>query len=192
MRGNSLMHWVVERILIGRPDRQTISKYAKGSDRYLGVLLIVSAALLGLAITQPMITTVGFLGLEGRYSLLTALPELLKSGQGGLAVLIAVLTIILPILLLSTAFDLWYRHELADAKFLRKSRLLRQLGRLWLMLLGLVLIFIYFAVQSGEGTTLHLAVYYLVVSLALQKLVAARLQPLINAVQFVEIEEDVD
>ena len=81
---------------------------------------------------------------------------------------------------------------MADAKFLRKSRLLRQLGRLWLMLLGLVLIFIYFAVQSGEGTTLHLAVYYLVVSLALQKLVAARLQPLINAVQFVEIEEDVD
>ncbi len=134
----------------------------------------------------------GFVGLEGSYSLLTALPELLKDGQGGLAVLIAVLTIILPILLLSTAFDLWYKHELADAKFLRKSRLLRQLGRLWLLLLGLVLIAIYYAAQAKGGTTLHLAVYYLVVSLALQKLVAARLQPLINAVEFVEIEEDMD
>ena len=184
------MSWVKKRILLGRPDRQTIAKYAKGSDRYLGVLLIVSAAFL--AITQPMITTMGFSGLDGTYSLLTAIPELFKDGRGGLAVLIAVLTIILPIILLSTAFDLWYKHELSDSKFLRKSRLLKQLGRIWLILLGLVLIAIYYATQAGADTTLHLAVYYLVISLALQKLIAARLIPLINAVEFVEIEGDID
>ena len=186
------MSWVKKRILLGRPDRQTIAKYAKGSDRYLGVLLIVSAALLGLAITQPMITTMGFSGLDGTYSLLTAIPELFKDGRGGLAVLIAVLTIILPIILLSTAFDLWYKHELSDSKFLSKSRLLKQLGRIWLLLIGLILIAIYFATQAGADTTLHLAVYYLVISLALQKLIAARLIPLINAVELVEIEGDID
>ncbi|MEX0583076.1 MAG: paraquat-inducible protein A [Sneathiella sp.] len=186
------MNWVIERILVGRPDRQTIAKYAKGSDRYLGVLLIVSAALLGLAMTQPMITTTGLSGLSGSHSLLTALPELLKGGQGGIAVLIAVITILLPILLLSTAFDLWYKYELADTKFLRKARLLQQLGRIWLLLLGLVLIAIYFAVLAEAETTLHLAVYYLVISLALQKLITARLQPMINAVRFVEGEEDTD
>ncbi|MFC4273483.1 hypothetical protein GQF03_06820 [Sneathiella chungangensis] len=183
------MHWAVERLLVGRPDRQTIAKYARGADRYLGAALLLSAALLGLAITQPLITTDGFLDLNGGYSLLTVMAEFFKAGRGGLAVLIALITIFLPILLLSTAFEIWYKYELKDDKFLRKARLLHQLGRLWLFILALVLIAIFMATRAEVAVTLHVGVYYLVVSLALQKLVAARLQPMINAVQFVESEK---
>ena len=183
------MHWAVERILVGRSDRQTISKYAQGGDRYLGAGLLVSAALLGLAVTQPMITTSGFAGLEGTYSLLSAAVELLKTGQGVLALLILALTILFPILLLSTAFDLWYKHELQEIKFVRKARLLRQLGRLWFVSFASILIAIYLLTRVGAGTILHLAVYYLVISLALQKLVVARMVPMINAVEFVDEDE---
>ena len=184
------MHWIVERILVGRPDRQTIAKYATGSDRYLGVILLLSAALLGLAITQPIITSNGFAGLEGSFSLLSVMAALLKGGQGGIALLIVLLAILLPIVLLSTAFELWYKYELTDAKFLRKANLLRQLGRLWFLSLFIVGGAFYLASRPDTGIVLHVAVYYLVMSLALQKLVASRLQPLINAIKFVEEEED--
>ncbi|MBO0334236.1 paraquat-inducible protein A [Sneathiella sp. CAU 1612] len=183
------MHWFVERILVGRPDRQTIAKYAEGSDRYLGVFLLISAALLGLALTQPIMTSNGFAGLDGSFSLLSAMAALLKSGQGGIALLIAVLSILLPIVLLSTAFELWYKYELTDAKFLRKTQLLRQLGRLWFLSLFVIGAAIYLGTRADSGLVLHVAVYYLLLSLAIQKLVAARLQPMINAVQFVDEDE---
>ena len=183
------MHWVVERILVGRSDRQTIAKYARGADKYLGVWLLVSAALLGLAITQPMVTTSGFLGLDGSFSLLSGMLALLSGGQGGLALLIAVITVALPILLLSSAFEIWYKYELSDEKFSRKTRLLFLLGRVWLLVLGLVLITIYLVSQAEKDTSLHFANYYLVISLALQKLVVARLKPMVSAVEFVVDEE---
>lgn len=183
------MHWVVERILVGRPDRQTIAKYAKSGDRYLGIILLISAALLGLAITQPMMTSDGFAGLNGSFSLLSGMAALLKNGQGGIALLIAVLAILLPVVLLSTAFELWYKYELTDSKFLRKAGLLRQLGKLWFCSLFVVGAMIYLSSRADTGLVLHAAVYYLIISLAMQKLVASRLQPLINSVKFVE-EED--
>ncbi|MZR31249.1 paraquat-inducible protein A [Sneathiella litorea] len=184
------MHWVVERILVGRPDRQTISKYANGADRFLGVVLLASAALLGVAITQPILTSFGFMGLNGSFSLVSGMAEFLKGGQGGIALLIAVFTILLPIMLLSTAFELWYKYELSDTKFVRKANLLRHFGRLWFLSFFTVVFAIYFTEQSDTGTILHITGYYLIVSLALQKLVAARIQPLINAVKFVEEVED--
>lgn len=184
------MHWVVERILVGRPDRQTIAKYAKNGNRYLGIILLISAALLGLAITQPIMTSDGFAGLNGSFSLLSGMAALLKSGQGGIALLIAVLAILLPVVLLSTAFELWYKYELTDNKFLRKAGLLRQLGRLWFCSLFVIGAMIYLASRADTGLVLHAAVYYLIISLAMQKLVASRLQPLMNAVKFVEEEED--
>ncbi len=100
------MHWVLERIIVGRADRQTIAKYAVGPDRFLGVGLMLCAALLGLGVTQPLITSGGFMGLQGQYSLLALMAEFFKSGRGGLALSLAVLLVLLPVVLLSTAFDI--------------------------------------------------------------------------------------
>ena len=184
------MHWAIERILLGRPDRQTIAKYAKGNDRYLGAGILVSAALLGLAITQPMITATGYLALSGSYSLLRAMGEFLKTGQGTLALLVFGVTILFPVFFLSTAFDLWYKHELQEPKFARKARLLHQFSRLWFVVFAVVLAGIYFLMRAQTGVVLHVAIYYLVISLALQKLVTARMMPMINAVTFVDEEGD--
>tara|TARA_R100000005_G_scaffold53523_1_gene26232 strand:- start:577 stop:1128 length:552 start_codon:yes stop_codon:yes gene_type:complete len=179
------MHWVLERIIVGRADRQTIAKYAVGPDRFLGVGLMLCAALLGLGVTQPLITSGGFMGLQGQYSLLALMAEFFKSGRGGLALSLAVLLVLLPVVLLSTAFDIWYKYELASDKFLRKSALLRHLARAILLVLALLIGALVFVGQQA-AITLHLAAYYLVITLALQRLAAARLQPLLNAVQFVE------
>ncbi|WP_373085115.1 hypothetical protein [Sneathiella sp.] len=178
------MHWAIEHLLVGRTDRQTISKYARGMDKYLGLLLTVSAALLGLAVSEPIVTTNALLGLDGTYSVLSGMVALLEAGQGAAAVMTLAVTLLLPVFLLSTAFDLWYKHELADPKFLRKAKLLKQLGNFWFIAVGSVLAAIYF-IQRAPDSFLHFAILYLLVAVTLSKLVLLRLLPMINAVKFV-------
>jgi uncharacterized paraquat-inducible protein A len=180
------MHWVLENILVGRSDRQTISKFAKGRDRYAGVGLLASAALLGIALSQSIVTVQDFHDLNGSYSLIDGMVALFKSGQAAVAMLILVTTIIVPIITLSSAFELWYKHELQSDRFSYKAQRLRRYGRLWYLVFGSVLIGIYLIQNSEIEAVVHAPVYYLTVSLALQKLVIARMEILLNAVQFVE------
>jgi len=180
------MHWSLEYILVGRPDKQTISKYAKGRDRYIGVGLLVSAALLGIALSQSIITVQNFHDLNGPYSLVDGMIELFKKGKAAIAMVVLVTTIIVPIITLSSAFELWYKHELHSDRFSYKAQRLRRYGRLWYLVFGSVLIGIYLIQNSEIEAVIHAPVYYLTVSLALQKLAIARMEPLINTVQFVE------
>ena len=180
------MHWSLEYILVGRPDRQTISKFAKGRDRYIGVGLLVSAALLGMALSQSIVTIQNFHDLNGSFSLIDGMVALFKTGQGAVAMLILVTTIVVPIITLSSAFELWYKYELQSERFSNKAQRLRRYGRLWYLIFGSVLIGAYL-IQNGEiEAVIHAPVYYLTVPLALQKLAIARMEPLISAVQFVE------
>lgn len=182
------MHWALERLLVGRADRQTIAKHARGKDRLIGIGTMASAALLGLALTQPLLTAEGFMGLAGDYSLLRLLGALWQGGNGLLVLIIALLVILLPVALLSLAFDIWYKHALTESGFLRKARLLRPLGRMLLPVILLVGAALYGADRAG-GTGLHIAAAYGLLSLALLKLILARLQPMIDSVRFVEEEE---
>ncbi len=184
------MHGILKRILLGREDRQTISKFAKGADRSLGVGLLISAALLGMALTRPVIQTELFLDLNGSYSLIDAMTALLKAGHGLAAVLILIGTILIPILLLSSAFDLWYKHELQDSKFEAKAARLRQYGKLWFLAAGILLFGLYAAIYNGAGTVLLTPVYYLIVSIMVLKLILVRLSLLIGTVHFVEDDGD--
>ncbi|MEH6546678.1 MAG: paraquat-inducible protein A [Sneathiella sp.] len=181
-----MRHWSLENILVGRADRQTISKFAKGRDRYIGVGLLASAALLGLALSQSIVTVQSFHDLNGSYSLIDGMVALFKSGQPAVAMLILVTTIVVPIIILSNAFELWYKHELQSDKFPYKAQRLRRYGRLWYLVFGSVLIGVYLIQNSEIEAVIHAPVYYLTVSLALQKLAIARMEPLINAVQFIE------
>jgi uncharacterized paraquat-inducible protein A len=180
------MHWIVEKILVGRPDKQTLSKFAKGRDHYLGAGLLVSAALLGVALSQSIVSVQNFNGLNGSYSLIDGMITLFKSGQPAVAMVILVTTIIVPIITLSSAFELWYKYELQSDRFPHKAQRLRRYGRLWYLVFGSVLIGVYLIQNSEIEAVIHAPVYYLTVSLALQKLVITRMEPLINAVQFVE------
>ncbi|USG60364.1 paraquat-inducible protein A [Sneathiella marina] len=180
------MHWSLKNLLVGRPDRQTISKFAKGRDRYIGVGLLVSAALLGIALSQSIVTVQNFHSLNGSYSLIDGMVALFKTGQAAIAMLILVTTIVVPIITLSSAFEIWYKHELQSERFPHKAQRLRRYGRLWYLVFGSVLIGIYLIQNSEIEATIHAPIYYLTVSLALQKLALVRMEPLINSIQFVE------
>lgn len=181
-----MMHWSLDNILVGRPDRQTISKFAKGRDRYIGVGLIASAALLGIALSQTIVSVENFHNLNGSYSLADGMVALFKTGQAAIAMLILVTTIIVPIITLSSAFEIWYKHELQSDRFSHKAQRLRRYGRLWYLVFGSVLIGVYIIQNSEVEAVIHAPVYYLTISLALQKLAIARMEPLISAVQFVD------
>lgn len=180
------MHWALEQILVGRPGRQTISKYAKGQNKYLGLFLMISAAFLGLALTQPIATVTDFHSIRGSVSLLSAMISLLKTGQGGEALAVALIVVIIPVYLLSAAFDLWYKHELHGDKFERKASALLRMGRLWFLSAAGVIGGLYCLVAADQGSRFHYAVYFLLISLLLMKFVFLRLTPLINAIRFVD------
>jgi uncharacterized paraquat-inducible protein A len=185
------MNWFIERVLLGRADRQTISKYAKGTDRYLGIGIVVSAALLGIAATSPILTTVDFLGLTGSFSLIELMIDLVKGGQGAIAILTFVVSLLAPVFMLSGAFELWYKHELQGDAFEIKAGRLRQYGRYWYLMFLVLIIGLYAASHVGVDTVLHLPVYYLVLSSALIKLILARMTLLLNLVEFVSDDGDV-
>jgi len=182
------MNWVLERILVGRADRQTISKYAAGADRYLGVVLILAAALLGMALTSRALTASGYMGLDGTYSLLDMLLPLFKGGNGKSAGFIVIIALLIPVLLLSNAFDLWYKLELQGEIFARKAVRLQQYGKLWYLECVAIIFGIYILFSAKDEVILHPAIYYLVISVGLQKLVLTRLGSMINTVKFVEEE----
>ncbi|OUR79237.1 hypothetical protein A9Q83_05235 [Alphaproteobacteria bacterium 46_93_T64] len=179
------MHDFFERILIGRSTRQTLSKYAKGIDRWLGVVTLISAALLGTAIAMPLGASDDFLGLEGSLSLFLSLVALVKTGEGTFALAGSALFIALPIYNISTAFDIWYKHEIHGEKFDKYVTRVGACGRLW-FLLAIGSVGLIYLIQTSENGTVYLPVYYLLLSIMLQKLVLTRLGRLTSAVRFVD------
>lgn len=183
------MKELLERFLVGSNLRQTLSKYAKGLDRYLGVATVVSAALLGLAVTAPIGTSDNFLTLSGPITLFSGVAELFKVGQGTYALMAGVLFIALPILNISTAFDLWYKHPLQSDKFEKFVRRASACGRLWFLLVLATIALIY-KINTSEGGIVYPPIYYLLVSVLLQKFVLTRMSRMAAVVQFVEVEKD--
>ncbi|MEH6403306.1 MAG: hypothetical protein V7750_08035, partial [Sneathiella sp.] len=178
------MHWFLQRVLIGASHKQTIAKYSTGFDQSLGVLTVSSAATLGVGVAAPFATLEAFYGLSGEYSIFSAVMELLGSGEGGLALGIAALIIALPVYGVSTAFDLWYKHELQNEKFEKVSGRSSLCGYLWFISFAAAAALIFEIQTTSSDVILHQSVYSLLLSLVLQKIVLTRISRLISMVQF--------
>ncbi len=179
----------MERFLVGRSDRQTIAKHATGRDRYIGVLALLSAALLGMGVASPFVTMDGFFGLTGQYSLFTATVDYMQAGQGAYAIAIALLFGVIPGFSIATVFDLWYKYQLYEEKTERVISRAHLCSKLWFLVVLAMTALIYYAKTSSPDAELHLAVYYLVMSLTLQKLMLIRLNGLLSSIQYVEEDE---
>ncbi len=180
------MQELIERLLVGRSDRQTIAKYAKGKDRYLGLLTIVSAALLGMGIAAPFATVENFYSLQGQFSIVSGSLALLKSGYGAYALIGLALFIAIPVLSIATAFDLWYKYDLQSEKLDRMISRAKICGRIWFFVMLGTISLIYYVKISSTNTVMHLPVYYLLLSVISQKLVLARISGLFSIVKFVD------
>ncbi|WP_169568485.1 hypothetical protein [Sneathiella limimaris] len=183
------MHPLLERFLIGSPYRRTIAKFAKGVDRYLGAITILAAALLGLGLASPVGYATGFYGISGKIVLVSDIVILMKSGQGSVALMVGLLFILLPILNISTAFDLWYKHPLDGEKFEKFNRRANLCGRLWYLGVLSIGALIYKLNTASDGV-IYPAIYYLLMSSLLQKFILTRLTRLTALVTFVDKELD--
>ena len=176
-------------ILVGMGHRNTIAKYAAGMDRYVGLLIALAAAFLGMAIFMPIATVENYRGFTGTFSILDAV-KILFSNQDMTGMIVVLLAAILwPVLSLSIAFDLWYKHPVQEAKFLKNAPRIRFFGRIWFILALLAVGFIYL-VQFEANGKVHLPVYFLLLSVILQKLCLTRMQGLLDRIQFQEVSED--
>ncbi|WP_169542777.1 hypothetical protein [Sneathiella aquimaris] len=180
------MRQFFERLLVGRSGYNTISKHAVGFDRFVGLLTIFAAALLGFGVAAPLVTLNGYLGLDGQYSLVIAAMELVKTGHGAYSVGLLVLFVVIPVLSISTVFDLWYKHELHSDKLQKLIPRAKTCGRLWFFVMMAVIAGIYYSRTLLNDTVLHVAVYYLLISIILQKLTLARVTRLLASIKFVE------
>jgi hypothetical protein len=178
------MHWLVERVLIGASHKTTIAKYAKGFDLILGLLTIISAALLGLSLTSVVATFDGLYGLYGSYSLIDGLVAIFKVGKMMEASAGFFAFILLPVLNISTAFELWYKYQLQDDKFEKYVRRIKTCRRLWLLSALVAAGFVYL-VNSLEQGVLHFPVYYLFFSLILQLFTLNRIGRMVAMVKIV-------
>lgn len=179
------MHPLLNRILVGSPYRQTLSKYAKGIDRYLGVATVLSASFLGLAVASPIGASDDFFGIKGPFNLFDGIVDLMKTGYGSYALAGGVLFIALPILNISTAFDLWYKHGLDSDKFDKFSRRASACGRLWFILITGCVVFVY-KLNTSTGGIVYPPIYFLLVSIGLQKFVLTRMSRMAALVQVIE------
>lgn len=179
------MHWAVERLLSGRTERQTISKHAKGADRFLGILTISSAALLGFGVAAPFATVEGFYGLSGQYSIVTAALEFLKTGNGVYSLGILMVFVLIPVLSIATAFDLWYKYQMQDDKFQKILGRSVTCGKLWFFVMLASISLVYYTKISSPDAILHPSVYYLLVSVMMQKLILTRIARLASAIKYV-------
>ncbi|MBL4667635.1 MAG: hypothetical protein JKY04_09665 [Sneathiella sp.] len=125
------------------------------------------------------------MGLDGSLTVFTGLIDLLKIGQGSYAMGGAVLFIALPIFCISTSFDLWYKYEIHGEKFDRYVSRAAACSRLWYLLAIGSVGFIYL-LKTSENGVVYLPVYYLLMSVMLQKLILTRISRLTAAAKFVD------
>lgn len=184
------MHWIVERALVGRKDRKTIAKTAIGWDRFTGLFLIISAALLGAGIAMPAMSVTEMLGLSGSFSIIDLVLALFKSSQGGIALALTLILIVVPCLITASAFDIWYKYALETEIFERRYRRMVKFSRLWFVSVAVMAGGIYYAKTSLPDTVLFPAVYGLALALIVQKLATGRIIRLVSAIKFVDPSED--
>ncbi len=182
------MKEVLNTFMIGMAHRNTIAKYAVGGDRYVGLLLVLAAAMLGMGIFMPIATVEDYRGLTGTLSVLDAVKALYGQQDMGGVIVLFLVGILWPVLSLAVAFDLWYKHPIQEAKFLKNAPRIRFFGSVWFVLAVLVVGFIY-QVQFEAGGKVHLPFYFILLSVILQKLCFTRIQLLLNRIQFEEVDE---
>lgn len=184
------MHWIFERALIGRQDRNSIAKTARGWDRFTGVLLIASAALLGAGIAMPVMATTEFFGLAGTYSIIDLVIAFFKTGRAGIALAVALILILTPCIIAATAFDIWYKYGLETELFERRFNRMVKFSRLWLLSAAVLGGGLYYAKMILTDTVLYPALYGLILALIVQKLATGRIIRLVSQVKFVNSPED--
>ena len=170
-------HRLIERLLVGRPERNGLGQHARGFDKLTGLLINAAAALLGAGLTLPVIRVDTFYIFTDQYSLLQAILELYGAGEYLLTFIVAVFTIVFPTYKIATSFDLWYKTDVSSPLFERRQHRLELLGK-WSMLDVFIVALTIFWIRLSAiaDAEVHIGLYFFVASVLLSMITVHRLK----------------
>ena len=147
-----------------------------GSDRWIGLVLVLAAVLLVAGWILPLMTVNRLLVLDDQVSILTSTWLLFREGHYFLFAVIAVFSIVFPALKLITAVFVWYRLDLAKPGLSRTLDLIDGLGR-WSMLDVFVVALTVVAVEVSLVTdvALHPGLYCFTAAVVLSMIAVRRM-----------------
>jgi paraquat-inducible protein A len=143
--------------------------------RKLRFLVYLATGLLILGIVAPMMTISQLIVISSSFSVYSGVVELLRNGQYFLFLVVAGLSIILPLMKLWVLFRLTSPHPMSGATLKRTLSLMHEYGR-WAMLDVLVVAILIVAVKLGTIASLqiHYGLYVFGAAVLLIMLITSR------------------
>ena len=134
----------------------SLARRAQGADRWLGLVILLSTVLLIAGWTLPMMTVDRLLILTEQVSILQGCLVLWSEGEYFLFAVIALFSIVFPLVKLGLALFLWYRADAASPALQRSLGCIESLGK-WSMLdvFAVALIVVAIQVSIITDVTVH-------------------------------------
>ena len=162
---------------------RSLAARARGADRLLGLVILLAAILLVAGWTLPMMTVDRLLILTEQISILEGCLVLWHEGEYFLFAVIALFSIVFPLIKLGVALFLWYRAKPASAALQRSLGWIESLGR-WSMLdvFAVALVVVAIQVSIITDVTVHAGIYVFTAAVVLSILAVRRITVLARRV----------
>ena len=158
---------------------KSLAARARGLDRLLGALMLLTGALLVVGWTLPIMTVDRLLFLTRLVSILQGAGELWEAGHLFLFAVIVLFSVVFPLVKLIVALYLWYQADAGSPALARVLRWLEVVGR-WSMLDVFAVALAVVAIQISLITdvTLHAGIYVFTAAILLSLLTVQRITAL--------------
>jgi len=167
-----------------RPPVDNIARHFSTESRLLRFTLVIIALCLGAGLLTPIITLEKFYFFKNTVSIISGLLELVNEGQHSLFIIIALFSIVLPVLKLFVLNKLLSPSLAETASLQRYLHWMHHYGK-WSMLDVFVVAVLVAAVKLGSvaNVQLHYGLYLFAAAVLLTMLVTARVIKLIEQIQ---------
>ena len=164
--------------------KHSIATQVHGPDRWLGTLILLSAAFLILGWLTPIMTVSQLMFLEEQVSIFDAVLTLARHGELFLLTMVLVFSVIIPALKLFFSYILWCRVDVNDNKFRNRLRMIEGLGK-WSMTEVFLVALVVAAVKVSVISDIHLhwGLYFFSGSIIFSMFALARLTVLAHHLQ---------
>jgi paraquat-inducible protein A len=154
----------------------TLAADSRGLDRFLGLLLLASAAALLAGWLLPVMTVRTLLVFYDEVSILTGAFRLLESGDYAIFVLIVLFTVVLPVGKLIFAWLAWSRLRVDDPRVHRTLRWIEAIGR-WSMLDVFVVAIVVVVIKLSmvSDVKIHSGLYVFITAVVLSMIAVHRI-----------------
>ena len=129
-------------------DREDGLQIPRRSARWLSGLLVIACLLLLAGFVLPIMTLTKFLFIANSFSIVSGLLELFQRGLWLVFVVVALFSVVLPLLKIGLLFLLLQHREIRSSRFKRLLKLMHDYGR-WAMLDVMVVAVMIVSVKLG-------------------------------------------